>query len=236
MSREAQRWDDEEEDSEYPFVIYTQADGHTSGRNVVLNARNQEELARWTKAIDDARNEARLESIRSSDTHYLAPYMRKVAAWYNSNLVQYSVAVVIFASYGIAIVNSQLLPPPGSDSEYYMKLAEWIFTSIFALELAVNLFGHWFWPFFNCTWNCFDFLVVGCSVVSLIIPALPGKHTHARVRAHKRTHTHTHTHTFTHTRKPFLAVSTSSAGIGLSVTVSDMRSLLRCSKVSFIVI
>ena len=40
-------------------------------------------------------------------------------------------------------VNSELLPDAGSSLDRAIKLAEWVFTSIFALELLFNMFGHW---------------------------------------------------------------------------------------------
>ncbi len=41
------------------------------------------------------------------------------------------------------------------------------FTVIFAVELAVNAFAHWFKPFISDGWNIFDFIVVALSLVAL---------------------------------------------------------------------
>ena len=51
----------------------------------------------------------------------------------------------------------------GSDLE---RLDEF-FTIIFAVELAINAFGHWFLPFVSDGWNFFDCLVVSMSLVAL---------------------------------------------------------------------
>jgi hypothetical protein len=48
------------------------------------------------------------------------------------------------------------------------------FSLFYMCELAINMYGHWFWDFFQSWWNWFDFVVVATSV---------------------HTHTHTHTHT-----------------------------------------
>jgi len=41
------------------------------------------------------------------------------------------------------------------------------FTIIFVIELVINLAAHWFWDFWQDTWNVFDFVVVSVSMVSL---------------------------------------------------------------------
>jgi voltage-gated sodium channel len=88
--------------------------------------------------------------------------------------VQYSVALVIFATYIIAMLDSQMQPEEGSHAANTFRILEIVFTIVFGIELAINMFAHWWTPFWESRWNIFDFLVVGCSVLSLIIPALPG--------------------------------------------------------------
>jgi hypothetical protein len=38
-----------------------------------------------------------------------------------------------------------------------------IYTIMFTLELAINMFANLFWPFFMSSWSCFDFLVWSTS-------------------------------------------------------------------------
>lgn len=45
---------------------------------------------------------------------------------------------------------------------------------VFVLELSVNIFAHWFWPFLMDGWNLFDVVIVALSLVSLLVPSLPG--------------------------------------------------------------
>jgi len=47
--------------------------------------------------------------------------------------------------------------PAEAEADFYaMELA---FTIVFALELIVNIFGTWFWPFVTDGWNVFDSIV-----------------------------------------------------------------------------
>ena len=41
------------------------------------------------------------------------------------------------------------------------------FTVIFAVELSINAFGHWFKPFVSDGWNIFDLIVVALSLIAL---------------------------------------------------------------------
>ena len=87
-------------------------------------------------------------------------------------MVQYAVGVVIFSSYISSIVGSELLPDDGTAQAHFFKVLEYLYTAIFAAELAMNMFGSWFWPFFTSGWNIFDFLVVISSLIALIFPVL----------------------------------------------------------------
>lgn len=57
----------------------------------------------------------------------------------------------------------------------YLDRANLVFQLIFAAELAVNLYAHWFWPFTRDLWLVFDFLVVSLSLVGLAPMRLPLK-------------------------------------------------------------
>ncbi len=42
-----------------------------------------------------------------------------------------------------------------------------MFTAVFTLELLVNMYAHWFRPFWRDGWSIFDFLVIALSLVAL---------------------------------------------------------------------
>ena len=77
------------------------------------------------------------------------------------------------ASYGLAILRSQLLPTPGSAQDKSFDGFEMLFTAIFTAELAANLFGYWWRDFVEDAWQIFDTLVVVISLASIALPSLP---------------------------------------------------------------
>ncbi len=42
-----------------------------------------------------------------------------------------------------------------------------MFTAVFTLELLVNMYAHWFRPFWQDGWSIFDFFVIALSLVAL---------------------------------------------------------------------
>merc|ERR1719352_1203227 len=109
----------------------------------------------------------------------------RTAALYESDMVQYAVGVVIFSSYVSSIVGSELLPDDGTAEAHFFKVLEYLYTAIFAAELAMNMFGSWFWPFFTSGWNIFDFLVVISSLIALIFPGMPAVNVLRLIRVFK---------------------------------------------------
>ena len=47
------------------------------------------------------------------------------------------------------------------------------FTLLFTVELAVNMFSHWFQPFIQNAWSLLDTFIVAMSVMSLIVTNQP---------------------------------------------------------------
>ena len=43
------------------------------------------------------------------------------------------------------------------------------FTAVFIVELAINAFAHWFWPFVTDGWSQVDAFVVVMSIVPMLI-------------------------------------------------------------------
>ena len=48
-----------------------------------------------------------------------------------------------------------------------LDAADLVFTIVFAVDLAINLYSHWFRPFFTNGWSLFDLVVVAFSLVAL---------------------------------------------------------------------
>jgi hypothetical protein len=63
-----------------------------------------------------------------------------------------------------SLVNSDGTPTSTGNN---LEDLDTFFTIIFAVELAINAYAHWFRPFVSDGWNAFDVLVVSLSLVAL---------------------------------------------------------------------
>eukprot|EP00746_Dinoflagellata_sp_MGD_P158672 gnl/MRDRNA2_/MRDRNA2_86521_c1_seq7.p1 gnl/MRDRNA2_/MRDRNA2_86521_c1~~gnl/MRDRNA2_/MRDRNA2_86521_c1_seq7.p1 ORF type:complete len:410 (+),score=76.68 gnl/MRDRNA2_/MRDRNA2_86521_c1_seq7:88-1317(+) len=122
-------------------------------------------------------------SIDTKPIRNILPFQSKVRRWYISDKIQISVAVLIFLNFLVSIIRAQV--PDGdaeaaddfNDNPLKVKaflVLEFIFNGIFAVELVINIYGHWFKPFWESAWNVFDFLVVVTSLTSMFVKAIPG--------------------------------------------------------------
>ena len=101
---------------------------------------------------------------------------------YNSKLGQNAVAVLIVANFALRIVDAELKPEEQSEQlQTILDEAEDAFTFFFVIELFMNMFAHWTFKEESCTpvffhdgWNIFDFVVVVTSILSVLLPELPG--------------------------------------------------------------
>jgi len=101
-------------------------------------------------------------------------YYQQQAEWfYNYKWTQYTIAVLIFANFFANCIQKQMDP---FDRVYPDEFAiiEDAFNIIFTLELAINMYAHWCWPFWSSGWNQFDVLVVAVGILSLARATLPG--------------------------------------------------------------
>ena len=61
----------------------------------------------------------------------------------------------------LAEAGSQALPDPGSALHHQLRIVEWTFTILFTLELMLNMFANWWWPFWQVSsLQCCDVLVL----------------------------------------------------------------------------
>lgn len=105
--------------------------------------------------------------------HPIWQYQEPVAAFYTSKRVQVFIAGLIVSNFGVSCTSKQLDP----DSIKYpavWSFSENFFNIVFAMELAINMFGFWMRPFFRSAWNIFDFVVVMIGVLDLVRAPLPG--------------------------------------------------------------
>jgi voltage-gated sodium channel len=93
--------------------------------------------------------------------------------FYHHNTTQIGIAVLIFANFFISIVETQSLPLT-EEEEFIFAQFELSFNMVFLVELLMNMYAHWFLPFWSNSWNWFDFIVVFVSLIAMIGDGLPG--------------------------------------------------------------
>jgi len=120
--------------------------------------------ARRRKVIADAANNAKMKSMWK---HQVAVY-----DFYQRHDVQISVAFLIFANFICQVVQRQVDPAyTHSDDQSNKTLwqaIDTIFNVLFLIELLVNVYGSWMWPFLSQGWNLFDCFVVSVGIIDLL--------------------------------------------------------------------
>jgi voltage-gated sodium channel len=113
----------------------------------------------------------------------ILPFQSRIRRWYISDKIQISVAVLIFLNFLVSIIRAQVpdgdAPPEDDFNDNPLKVKiffvlEFLFNSVFAVELVINMYGHWFKPFWESPWNVFDFVVVATSLTSIFVDGIPG--------------------------------------------------------------
>ena len=122
-----------------------------------LDARNQ-----WLDAFELAVAHFKAQPLPTA----LQKAHATVAALYQSETFQITMAGLILANFTIMTFEAQLLPDEGSDAAAAFASLETVFTVIFSVELAVNFIANFFWEFVSSGWNWFDVLIVSTAVIS----------------------------------------------------------------------
>lgn len=98
----------------------------------------------------------------------------KVRDLYNVDITQFTVAFLIFLNFLSEAANAQILPADGSNGAFTFLIFEFIFNISFTIELVWNMYGSWFFQFWDSGWNWFDFIIVIISLLAMLLPGLPG--------------------------------------------------------------
>jgi len=100
------------------------------------------------------------------------PHQDKVAKFYNSNHIQVAVAFLIGANFLTNIVEKEIDPHGKTHPDVF----EWFghfYNLMFTIELAFNMYAHWWRPFWKSNWNIFDVVVVTIGIVNTLNLKLP---------------------------------------------------------------
>ena len=81
------------------------------------------------------------------------------------------VAVLLVANFGVNVAESEILDMSEETIQTFETI-DHAFTIFYVLELLVNAFVNWFWPFVTNGWSVFDALAVALSVLDALLHAV----------------------------------------------------------------
>mmetsp|Transcript_2845 Transcript_2845/g.5748 ORF Transcript_2845/g.5748 Transcript_2845/m.5748 type:complete len:808 (-) Transcript_2845:175-2598(-) len=157
------------------FEIHTKWEGTHAGRIFFFKTESTEDCRQW---VDEIQEKSRLRMREVRHQTILALWRDGARKIYQHDLMQLLLALLIMANFGINAYQAEFHPETmiSNDAEggdFYVQI-DIILTSIFVVELALNMFCDWFWPFVSNGWNIFDFCIVTLSLLSLLVAAIPG--------------------------------------------------------------
>lgn len=100
-------------------------------------------------------------------------YQDEVYDVYTAPKVQVFVAILIMLNFLANIIGCQIDPFSQLYATEFLIMED-IFNILFLIELLVNIYGSWFWKFWQSSWNVFDFVVVVVGMMSVMRISLPG--------------------------------------------------------------
>lgn len=100
------------------------------------------------------------------------PQQEKLSKFYNSLHVQVTVACLIGANFLTNIIEKEIDPHGVKYSDIFGGF-ELFYNICFTLELAINVYAHWFVEFWKSTWNIFDVVVVSIGIINTVNLPLP---------------------------------------------------------------
>eukprot|EP00746_Dinoflagellata_sp_MGD_P005509 gnl/MRDRNA2_/MRDRNA2_110661_c0_seq1.p1 gnl/MRDRNA2_/MRDRNA2_110661_c0~~gnl/MRDRNA2_/MRDRNA2_110661_c0_seq1.p1 ORF type:complete len:722 (+),score=138.59 gnl/MRDRNA2_/MRDRNA2_110661_c0_seq1:136-2301(+) len=98
----------------------------------------------------------------------ILPGQSKMKDMYESPIPQVSVAALICINFVVSAAKVQILAEEGTPADDFFTFFEWILNTLFLIELVVNVYANWFFPFWKDAWNIFDFLIVAISWMSMV--------------------------------------------------------------------
>lgn len=138
-------------------------------REAILNEADSDIRDQRRKEEKNKKNEMMKQKTQLLVPDPLLPYQTKVLEFYIGNVVQIGVAGLIFLNFFISAAHAQIGPANCTDTcDVVFTVFEWFFNILFGIELVINLYAHWFRPFWSSGWNIFDVLIVAISWVSML--------------------------------------------------------------------
>lgn len=119
--------------------------------------------------------------MKRAKLQFLWKYQKDVFDFYQDHshtrpYVQTFVAFLILSNFICQAAQRQFDPNPDNEHRKYKAVwlaLDYFFNIAFLIELLVNMYGSWAWPFLRQGWNLFDLLVVSVGCLDMLQLDLP---------------------------------------------------------------
>lgn len=162
------------EDPHRTFEIFTYPNGLTNGRSYMLRTSDADGRGEWVEKIRWAvKNETKRILAQSHKTQFykIQRVMQEVCA---SPPMQYIPALLVVGNFMLNVIQFEILPQKGSKVQEIFDKTDIVFTSLFCIELSMNMIAQCWKTFWSSYWNWLDFVVVFISLLSLVTENMPG--------------------------------------------------------------
>lgn len=78
-------------------------------------------------------------------------------------------AIVLLINFACNIAQSQVDAEQGSREARAFDIVDVVFNIVYTIEIALNLYGHWWRPFFMSKWSLFDLSIISVSWLAEIM-------------------------------------------------------------------
>ena len=161
------------------LVIRTDINGFNSGRTYIHRTKRPEDLLMWNRELNVAVRIAKVEHSynqeiagKSSLFRVVHSLRRGLRTIHEGKVFQICVGIIILCSFALDIAEAELLPDKDSLMHEWFVSLDMLFTFMFVLELALNLFTHSyqrFKSFREDSWNVLDLVIVTVAVATLLL-------------------------------------------------------------------
>ena len=138
------------------------------GRTYYFRCRNDEQCEQWVIAMNKAMKEADEEYQNSLNLSTSERCRLAARSLINDNRTQLFIAFLLLSNFVVSIIQCEMSITDDKRLQGNFDILEVCFTFLYLVELLLNLYAHWFWPFFTSGWAWFDLIIVMVSVVDAV--------------------------------------------------------------------
>jgi hypothetical protein len=138
-----------------------------------LRAASGQECDEWIHSILAAQRDARAAHELLQNPGCIPRFRYQVAKVYDHDVSQKAIAFLLFVNFFVSILETEVEGRNGAGKYSSLmrtfEIINLVFTGIYAIELLVNLIGHWWRPFFTSAWCIFDLIIVIVSLFEVCL-------------------------------------------------------------------